>query len=246
MSEQETNFGFQRVQEDAKEGLVKEVFSDVATKYDIMNDIMSLGVHRLWKRYAIILAAPRATDTVLDLASGTGDLAALLTKKVTQGTVVLSDINYEMLSVGRDRLIDANLICNTEYALANAEKLPFSDNTFNLVTIAFGLRNVTHKDKALREIYRVLKVGGRVMILEFSHPHACIKGLYEAYSFNLIPKFGELITGKPEHYQYLVESIKMHPNQEDLKTLMEQQGFEQVSFTNLSAGIVAIHRGYKI
>jgi demethylmenaquinone methyltransferase/2-methoxy-6-polyprenyl-1,4-benzoquinol methylase len=243
-----THFGFTQVDENAKEGLVKGVFDSVADKYDIMNDLMSFGIHRVWKRVAVQLANVREGDQVLDLAGGTGDLTTLFEKRVgKKGRVVLSDINAAMLLNGRDRLIDRGLIGNIQYAQINAEKLPFQDNTFDCVCIAFGLRNVTDKDAALRSMHRVLKPGGRVIVLEFSHPVDSItEKVYDFYSFKLLPKIGEIVAKDADSYRYLAESIRMHPKQKELKTMMQAAGLERCEYFNMSQGIVAVHRGYKI
>jgi demethylmenaquinone methyltransferase / 2-methoxy-6-polyprenyl-1,4-benzoquinol methylase len=246
-NEQQTHFGFKTVQKEQKQGLVAEVFDSVAQKYDVMNDVMSMGVHRLWKYITIEMSGARSGHSVLDLAGGTGDLAAKFSKIVgPTGRVVLSDINGAMLSVGRDKLIDKGLVNNIEYVQANAEYLPFADNTFNVITIAFGLRNVTNKDKALKEMARVLKPGGRLLVLEFSKPvHEPLAKVYDWYSFNLLPKMGQLIAQDSESYKYLAESIRMHPDQETLKGMMVDAGFDEVDYQNMTGGIVALHRGFK-
>jgi demethylmenaquinone methyltransferase / 2-methoxy-6-polyprenyl-1,4-benzoquinol methylase len=242
-----THFGFKKVESNQKASLVAEVFHSVAAKYDLMNDLMSFGLHRLWKRFTIEQAALHPGQKVLDVASGTGDLAKVFAKKVGHtGKVVMTDINESMLQVGRDRLTDAGIIGNIEYVIADAENLPFADNDFHLVTIAFGLRNVTNKDAALRSMFRVLKPGGKLLILEFSHASAPpLRKLYDAYSFNIIPKMGELVTNDRESYQYLVESIRMHPDQATLKQMMVGAGFEDVKYFNLCGGVVALHKGFK-
>lgn len=244
-----THFGFREVAVAEKSNLVKNVFQSVASKYDLMNDLMSIGMHRLWKRYTIAEVDIRPGQKILDLASGTGDLAMSLAKRMahfSSGLVVMSDINDAMLKIGRDRLTDAGVMQNIAYVEADAQQLPFADNEFDCITMAFGLRNVTDKDKALHSIYHALKAGGKVLILEFSHPHMpIINKLYELYSFNIIPKIGEIIANDKESYQYLVESIRRHPNQESLKAMMEQAGFEDVEYTNFLDGIVALHKGYK-
>ena len=243
-----THFGFQEVDSSDKAGKVAEVFHSVASKYDVMNDFMSMGVHRLWKKYTIETSGVRPGHRVLDLAGGTGDLAKQFSKKVgAKGQVVLSDINASMLAEGRSRMIDAGVSNNMEFVQANAECLPFPDNHFNLVTIAFGLRNVTDKDAALRSILRVLKPGGRLLVLEFSRPtNPVIRKIYDEYSFNVIPKVGKAVTGDAESYQYLVESIRMHPDQETLKDMLLNAGFDQADYINLTNGVVAIHRGFKL
>jgi demethylmenaquinone methyltransferase/2-methoxy-6-polyprenyl-1,4-benzoquinol methylase len=243
-----THFGFQEVDSSDKADKVAEVFHSVASKYDVMNDFMSMGVHRLWKKYTIETSGVRPGHRVLDLAGGTGDLAKAFSKKVgPRGQVVLSDINASMLAEGRSRMIDAGVSNNMEFVQANAQTLPFPDNHFNLVTIAFGLRNVTDKDAALRSILRVLKPGGRLLVLEFSRPtNPVIRKVYDEYSFNVIPKVGKAVTGDAESYQYLVESIRMHPDQETLKEMVLNAGFDQADYINLTNGVVAIHRGFKL
>lgn len=247
-SEQKTtHFGYREVPIADKAKLVENVFRAVAPKYDLMNDLMSLGLHRLWKRFTLEQAALRQGQVVLDVASGTGDLAKAFAKKVgKQGKVVMSDINEAMLTLGRERLADAGCIANVECVLADAEQLPFTDDYFDCITIAFGLRNITHKETALRSMYRILKPGGKCLILEFSHPTIpIINALYDLYSFHVIPKLGECVMNDRESYQYLVESIRMHPNQETLKTMLQTAGFEDVDYFNLNGGIVALHKGYK-
>jgi demethylmenaquinone methyltransferase/2-methoxy-6-polyprenyl-1,4-benzoquinol methylase len=246
-SEQTTHFGFKQVDTSQKVNMVKEVFQSVAAKYDIMNDLMSLGVHRLWKRYTIDCSGVRSGHKVLDLAGGTGDLTAKFSRIVGEsGQVVLADINDAMLKVGRDKLRDKGIVGNVEYVQANAEALPFPDNSFDIITIAFGLRNVTDKDKALASMYRVLKPGGRLLVLEFSKPtNEMLNKIYDMYSFHLLPKIGQLVANDADSYQYLAESIRMHPEQEVLKTMMDTAGFEQTTYQNLSGGIVALHRGFK-
>lgn len=242
-----TDFGYQRVAVDEKSSLVAGVFRSVAPKYDLMNDLMSLGMHRLWKRFTISQADVKKGQAVLDVASGTGDLAKAFAKLVgANGKVVMTDINEAMLQVGRDRLIDSGVVGNIECVQADAEHLPFEDNYFDCITIAFGLRNVTNKLTALRSMYRTLKPGGKLLVLEFSHPSTpVLSKLYDAYSFNIIPKLGAVFANDKDSYQYLVESIRMHPNQETLKSLMEEAGFESVNYFNLSGGIVALHKGFK-
>lgn len=242
-----THFGFKTIDKEDKVSMVAGVFHSVAKQYDVMNDLMSFGVHRLWKRFTIDASGVRPGNKVLDLAGGTGDLTAKFSQLVGKnGSVVLADINSSMLNVGRDKLRDKGLVQNIKYIQANAQYLPFDDNTFDIVTIAFGLRNVTDKDMALRSIYRVLKPGGRLLVLEFSKPeHALLNKAYDFYSFNILPKMGELVAKDGESYQYLAESIRMHPDQETLKTMMDSAGFEQTSFKNLTGGIVALHKGYK-
>jgi demethylmenaquinone methyltransferase/2-methoxy-6-polyprenyl-1,4-benzoquinol methylase len=249
MSDREkTHFGYQEVPVEEKAGRVREVFDSVASRYDLMNDLMSLGIHRLWKRQAVALAGVRRGQRVLDLASGTGDLAERFAGIVgTEGLVVMSDINAAMLTQGRDRLLDLGRGGNLRYALSNAERLPFASDTFDCVTIGFGLRNVTRKEWALAEMFRVLRPGGRALVLEFSHPTSrALSRAYDLYSFSVLPGLGRLIAGDAESYRYLAESIRMHPDQETLKAMMEAAGFERCSYFNLSGGIVAIHRGYKL
>lgn len=244
---EETHFGYKTVNKAEKQARVADVFTSVAKKYDIMNDLMSFGIHRLWKRYAISLSGVRAGQHVLDIAGGTGDLAKVFSREVGRnGKVVLSDINAAMLEVGRERLINAG--CNNvDFVLANAETLaPFDDNSFDLLTISFGLRNVTDKDAALKSMYRVLKPGGRLLILEFSKPiFEPLSKAYDLYSFTALPMMGKLVANDSESYKYLAESIRMHPDQQTLKQMMEQAGFENCDYHNLTAGIVAVHRGFK-
>jgi demethylmenaquinone methyltransferase/2-methoxy-6-polyprenyl-1,4-benzoquinol methylase len=242
-----THFGFRDVPVGDKQKLVGEVFSSVAGKYDLMNDLMSLGIHRVWKRYFVGTAQVKKGDRVLDLAGGTGDIAALLKDRVgPAGELVLGDINGEMLRVGRDRMTDRGNVRGFEYVQCNAEKLPFPDGSFDLVTIAFGLRNVTDKDAALREMLRVLKVGGQARVLEFSEVRAAwFRPIYDFHSFKVLPKLGSLFAGDPDSYQYLAESIRKHPPQEGLKAMMEAAGFARARYRNLSGGIVAIHDGWK-
>jgi demethylmenaquinone methyltransferase / 2-methoxy-6-polyprenyl-1,4-benzoquinol methylase len=243
-----THFGFRDVPVGEKQKLVGEVFSSVAGKYDLMNDLMSLGIHRVWKRYFVGTCQVKRGDRVLDLAGGTGDIALLLRERVgATGHIVLGDINGEMLKVGRDRMTDRGVVSGIEFVECNAQTLPFPDASFDLVTIAFGLRNVTDKDAALREMHRVLKVGGQARVLEFSEVKAeWFKPIYDFHSFNILPKLGKLFANDPDSYQYLAESIRKHPPQDDLKAMMEAAGFARCSYKNLSAGIVAIHTGYKV
>lgn len=243
-----THFGFRDVPTGEKAKMVRAVFDSVAGKYDVMNDLMSMGVHRIWKRIAVDLAHVRYGERVLDLAGGTGDLTALFRKRVgPKGCVVLSDINAEMLKRGRDRIIDEGAVEPVVYAQIDAEQLPFPDNTFDCISIAFGLRNVTRKDEALRSMYRALKPGGRVIVLEFSEVKGdLLKKAYDIYSFKVLPFLGKLIANDSESYRYLAESIRMHPNQEKLKGMMQGAGFERCEYFDLMQGIVAVHRGYKL
>lgn len=244
-------FGFQKVEADEKTGKVREVFSRVAAKYDIMNDFMSGGVHRLWKRTLVRRIRPMAHHEILDVAGGTGDISFLMyeasTRNGQSADITVSDINPEMLKVGQARAADRGLIGKLDWAEANAETLPFADNSFDVYTIAFGLRNVTHIDKALAEAYRVLKPGGRYFCLEFSRPaYEPLRKLYDAYSFNVIPHIGGLVANDKESYQYLVESIRQFPHQQGLKLKLQDAGFKNVKFENLTGGIAAIHSGVKI
>ncbi|VAX07474.1 2-methoxy-6-polyprenyl-1,4-benzoquinol methylase [hydrothermal vent metagenome] len=243
-----THFGYETVDAEEKAGRVRQVFDSVASRYDIMNDLMSFGVHRLWKRYAVELAGVRQGQRVLDLAAGTGDLSARFAGLVgPKGEVVFSDINAAMLEQGRQRMANDGLIGNVRYVQADAQYLPFQDNHFDCITIAFGLRNVTDKQKAINAMFRVLKPGGRMLVLEFSHVDiAPLKAAYDCYSFKLLPKIGKLVTNDEESYKYLAESIRMHPDQETLKGMMETAGFERTEFFNLTGGIVAVHRGFKL
>ena len=242
-----THFGYETVNTKEKVAKVAEVFHSVASKYDVMNDLMSMGIHRLWKRLTIEKSGVRRGHRVLDLAGGTGDLTAKFSKMVgDSGQVVLGDINDSMLKVGRSRLLDRGYAGNIEYVQANAECLPFPDNSFDCITIAFGLRNVTDKDAALASMYRVLKPGGRLLVLEFSKPVAPgLSPVYDFYSFNILPMMGKLIANDSESYRYLAESIRMHPDQETLKDMMSNAGFERCDYDNLTGGIVALHRGFK-
>jgi demethylmenaquinone methyltransferase/2-methoxy-6-polyprenyl-1,4-benzoquinol methylase len=241
----QTHFGFQTVDEQEKAKKVAGVFTSVASKYDIMNDMMSAGLHRIWKRFAVGLANVHEGQRVLDIAGGSGDLSRLFLDKVGKdGQVVLTDINNAMLRVGRDRLLDEGK--PTPTAQCDAEKLPFPDNHFDVVSIAFGLRNVTHKDVALREMRRVLKPGGRLIVLEFSKVAKPLEKMYDLYSFKILPKMGELIANDADSYRYLAESIRMHPGQEELKQMMVDAGFERVEYFNMTGGVVAVHRGYKL
>ncbi|MDO8703984.1 MAG: bifunctional demethylmenaquinone methyltransferase/2-methoxy-6-polyprenyl-1,4-benzoquinol methylase UbiE [Sulfuricaulis sp.] len=245
--ERTTHFGYREVPESAKENLVADVFHSVAGKYDLMNDLMSLGVHRLWKQFATEASGVRGGFRVLDVAGGTGDLAAKFAPRVgRRGQVVLADINSSMLEVGRARLADQGFAGNVAFVQANAENLPFADDYFDRVSIAFGLRNVTHIDQALASMLRVLKPGGMLLVLEFSRPVVPgLNNLYDAYSFKVLPWLGRVIARDEASYRYLAESIRKHPDQETLKAMMEQAGFERVQYFNLSGGIVALHKGYK-
>lgn len=246
MTKETTHFGFTQVPSKDKARHVAQVFESVATRYDIMNDLMSGGIHRLWKRFTVELAGIRCGQRILDLAGGTGDLAAHFARLVgAQGEVVLADINAVMLQVGRERLLDQGIM--VDYAQVNAEQLPFADNCFDIISMAFGLRNVTHKEIALKSMLRVLKPGGQVLILEFSElRRRSLKPFYDLYSFKILPLLGQWITKDADSYRYLAESIRMHPNQETLLQMMQQAGFERCDYHNLTGGIVAIHRGYKL
>jgi len=242
-----THFGYQSVAADEKADLVKDVFDSVASRYDIMNDLMSGGLHRLWKRHTVNQAAVRPGDVILDLAGGTGDLARAFAKKVgPDGHVVLADINAAMLRQGRTRLVDAGVAGNLSIAQVDAQDLPFADSTFNCITMAFGLRNVTDKNAALRSMYKTLRPGGKAMILEFSEPAKALKPAYDLYSFKVLPLLGKLVARDSDSYQYLAESIRVHPDQETLKSMMEEAGFERCRYQNLAGGIVALHIGYRI
>jgi demethylmenaquinone methyltransferase / 2-methoxy-6-polyprenyl-1,4-benzoquinol methylase len=247
-SDRPVDFGFEKVPWTQKAERVRAVFSSVAGKYDRMNDLMSFGVHRLWKHFTLSLTGLKAGQRALDVAGGTGDLAVGLARQVGKtGQVVLSDINPDMLAAGRDRLIDAGLAGNVECVLADAERLPCADDSFDCVTIGFGLRNVTDKAAALRSMYRVLKPGGQLLVLEFSTPVAPgLKPIYDAYSFNVLPRLGEWVAKDAASYRYLAESIRMHPDQETLLAMLNEAGFGQTRYHNLTGGIVAVHRGYKI
>lgn len=242
-----THFGFEKVRKHEKAAKVAGVFHSVAAKYDLMNDLMSGGIHRLWKMFTIEMAAVRPGQTILDIAGGTGDLAAKFSRLVgPQGQVVLADINNSMLSVGRDKLLDHGISQNVYFAQADAQFLPFPDNTFDCITIAFGLRNVTDKDLALASMLRVLKPGGRLLVLEFSKPEsALLAKAYDTYSFRLLPLMGKLVTNDSDSYRYLAESIRMHPDQETLQAMMGTAGFSQCSYHNMTGGVVALHKGIK-
>ena len=241
-----THFGFQEVPVEEKASKVAEVFHSVAGRYDLMNDLMSLGIHRLWKRFTIEASGIRPGMRILDLAGGTGDLAAAFSDRVgARGQVVLADINSSMLELGRRRLTNEGKVGNLSYVQVNAECLPFPSNFFDRITIAFGLRNVTRKEIALRSMYQTLKPGGQLLVLEFSKPASWLTPAYDAYSFWVLPRLGKLITGDGDSYRYLVESIRQHPDQQALSLLMQSAGFDRCDFHNLSHGIVALHRGYK-
>ncbi|MGF1642810.1 MAG: bifunctional demethylmenaquinone methyltransferase/2-methoxy-6-polyprenyl-1,4-benzoquinol methylase UbiE [Thiotrichales bacterium] len=243
-----THFGYQEVPVEEKSRKVAEVFHAVAGKYDLMNDAMSFGIHRLWKRYTVLQAGVRPGMRVLDLAGGTGDLARQFAAQVgPAGEVVLADINSSMLAEGRRRMVDAGIVGNVRYAQVNAECLPFPTAYFDVVTIAFGLRNVTDKDTALASMRRVIKPGGKLLVLEFSKPPNALFGrVYDTYSFTALPLLGKLIAGDSDSYRYLAESIRMHPDQETLKAMMEQAGFDRCDYFNLTGGVVALHRGYAL
>ena len=244
MTDKTTHFGYQQVPEGEKARRVGDVFKSVAPSYDVMNDLMSLGLHRVWKRFALEMSGVREGSRVLDVASGSGDLAAAFAKRVgPSGEVWMTDINAAMLSVGRDKLIDAGVFA--PLALCDAEKLPFASNTFDCVSVAFGLRNMTHKEAALAEMTRVTRPGGRVIVLEFSRPWKPLARAYDAYSFTILPALGKYVARDEAAYRYLAESIRMHPDQETLKSMMAGAGLEAVDYFNLAAGVVALHRGYK-
>ena len=247
-SQKTTHFGFRDVPEGEKQKLVGQVFTSVARNYDLMNDLMSFGVHRLWKRHFIAVSGVRRGDRVLDLAGGTGDIAALLKPVVgEEGEVIVGDINAAMLGVGRDRLTDRGLVAGLRWAQLNAEALPFPDNSFDAITMAFGLRNVTDKDKALADMHRILKPGGRLLVLEFSRVQSpLLSKLYDVHSFQILPRLGKLFANDSDSYRYLAESIRKHPDQGTLKDMMRTAGFGHVEVRNLTNGIVAIHRGYKL
>ena len=244
-TEKSTHFGFKTIDETQKQQKVDEVFHSVASKYDVMNDVMSAGLHRVWKRFALDTSGVKAGDKVLDIAGGSGDLSKLFSAKVgATGSVILTDINASMLAVGRDRMIDAGL--NVPALQCDAEQLPFADNSFDCVIVAFGLRNMTHKEIALKEMLRVLKIGGRLLVLEFSKVWQPLEKIYDIYSFKFLPFMGKLIAKDASSYQYLAESIRMHPDQETLKEMMQEAGFKKVDYYNLTAGVAALHKGYKI
>jgi demethylmenaquinone methyltransferase/2-methoxy-6-polyprenyl-1,4-benzoquinol methylase len=243
-----THFGFRPVSTTEKVRRVRGVFDSVASKYDLMNDLMSFGIHRAWKRYCVGISGVRDGDRVLDLAGGTGDLTRLLVDRVGRsGLVVLADINASMLDAGRNRLVDQGIVGNVVFVQTDAERLPFPDGAFDCICVAFGLRNVTYKEQALAAIYRALRPGAKTLILEFSTPTVgFLRPLYDLYSFAILPRLGRIVAGDSESYQYLAESIRMHPGQDRLKAMMESAGFERCSYFNLSAGIVALHQGYKL
>lgn len=248
MTKKTTHFGFKEVAVEEKARHVAKVFSSVAPKYDVMNDLMSLGLHRLWKKITIDYAHVRPGMKILDLAGGTGDLTAAFCKQLKgNGQIILADINAAMLNVGRDKLLDQGLIHNIDFVQANAENLPFSDNYFDCITIAFGLRNVTDKDRALRSMFRVLKPGGQLLILEFSKiQNKALEPIYDAYSFKILPKLGEWVANDAASYQYLAESIRRHPDQQTLLNMLAEAGFEKTTVHNFMLGVVALHRGYKL
>ncbi len=247
MKEETTHFGYEDVAVGEKAGRVRGVFDSVASKYDVMNDLMSMGVHRLWKKQAIEMSGVREGWSILDLAGGTGDLSLQFSKIVgPEGRVVLSDINASMLEQGRERLVNEGVLGNVEYAQINAEQIPFADNSFDCVTISFGLRNVTDKAKALRSIYQALKPGGRLLVLEFSKPtNEQFRSIYDFYSFNILPVIGKVVANDEDSYRYLAESIRMHPDQDTLRGMMDEAGFGRTEYFNMTGGIVALHRGFK-
>ncbi|MBT4212300.1 MAG: bifunctional demethylmenaquinone methyltransferase/2-methoxy-6-polyprenyl-1,4-benzoquinol methylase UbiE [Porticoccaceae bacterium] len=247
MDQKTTHFGYKTVNVEEKAGKVADVFHSVASNYDLMNDLMSAGVHRLWKRMTIEMSGVRPGNKVLDIAGGTGDLAAKFSRIVGKdGYVVLADINESMLKVGRDRLMDLGVVDNVKFSQSDAQHLPFPDNTFDVITIAFGLRNVTDKELALKSMLRVLKPGGRLLVLEFSKPgNPVLSKIYDTYSFSILPKLGKLFADDAESYQYLAESIRMHPDQQTLMGMMDDVGFANTDFHNMTGGVVALHRGVK-
>jgi len=242
------DFGYERVPYGEKKSRVRGVFDSVASRYDLMNDVMSFGLHRLWKLFTLARTGLKPGNFALDVAAGSADLSIPMSRQVgPKGRVVVTDINREMLAVGRDRLLDAGIVGNVDCLLADAESLPFADRSFHCVTIGFGLRNVTDKDAALRSMYRVLKPGGRLLVLEFSRPRlGALNAVYDAYSFNVLPRMGQLLASDAESYRYLAESIRRHPDQETLKTMMQAAGFERCEYFNLSGGIVALHLGIRL
>ncbi|OOC50262.1 bifunctional demethylmenaquinone methyltransferase/2-methoxy-6-polyprenyl-1,4-benzoquinol methylase UbiE [Thioalkalivibrio versutus] len=242
-----THFGYQSVPESEKASRVGEVFHSVASRYDVMNDLMSMGVHRIWKRYTLERTGVRPGMKILDLAGGTGDLAGAFAPRVgPKGQIVACDINASMLEAGRDRMLDEGHVGNLDFVQADAEQLPYPDDYFDRVTIAFGLRNVTRKERALAEMRRVIKPGGRVLVLEFSQPMAPLRPIYDVYSFKMLPLMGKLVANDADSYRYLAESIRMHPDQETLAGMMRDAGLERVEYDNLTGGIVALHRGTKL
>ena len=244
MIDKPTHFGFKTVDEAEKQHKVGEVFNSVANSYDVMNDVMSAGLHRVWKRFTLDTSGVKPGDNVLDIAGGSGDISKLFSKKVgANGSVILTDINASMLAVGRDRLINTGL--NVPVLQCDAEQLPFADGSFDCVIVAFGLRNMTHKEVALKEMLRVLKVGGRLLVLEFSKVWQPLEKIYDIYSFKFLPFMGKLIAKDSKSYQYLAESIRMHPDQETLKEMLQNVGFNKVDYYNLTAGVAALHKGYK-
>jgi demethylmenaquinone methyltransferase / 2-methoxy-6-polyprenyl-1,4-benzoquinol methylase len=244
MTKSKTDFGFKQIDSDKKQQLVKGVFDSVAKNYDLMNDLMSFGLHRIWKKFLLLDNPLRGNEKILDLAGGSGDLSILFKEKNKNVQIIHSDINEEMLKEGKKKIIDKGLLIPS--VTINAENIPFSNNYFDIVTISFGLRNMTHKNKVLNEIYRCLKPGGKIVILEFSKVHSSIKKVYDFFSFNIIPKIGQIVANDSNSYQYLAESIRMHPEQEKLLKMLEDEKFENCSYKNLTGGIVAIHSGYKI
>ncbi|WP_174891241.1 bifunctional demethylmenaquinone methyltransferase/2-methoxy-6-polyprenyl-1,4-benzoquinol methylase UbiE [Candidatus Hamiltonella defensa] len=242
-----THFGFRTVDKNKKADMVADIFDSVSAKYDLMNDLMSFGIHRLWKRFTIESSAVRPGQKILDLAGGTGDFTAKFSRMAGEkGEVILADINSSMLMIGREKIRNQGRINNIHYVQANAESLPFCDNYFDCITFAFGLRNVTEKEKALSSILRVLKPGGRLLVLEFSAPvFTWLRKIYDVYSFHVLPKMGKIVAQDEQSYRYLAESIRMHPDQDTLKLMMMNAGFEQVTYSNLTGGIVALHRGFK-
>lgn len=244
MTKSKTDFGFKQIDSDKKQQLVKGVFDSVAKNYDLMNDLMSFGLHRIWKKFLLLDNPLRGNEKILDLAGGSGDLSILFKEKNKNVQIIHSDINEEMLKEGKKKIIDKGLLIPS--VTINAENIPFSNNYFDIVTISFGLRNMTHKNKVLNEIYRCLKPGGKIVILEFSKVHSSIKKVYDFFSFNIIPKIGQIVANDSNSYQYLAESIRMHPEQEKLLKMLEDEKFESCSYKNLTGGIVAIHSGYKI
>lgn len=245
VTEKTTHFGYEHVAESEKVHRVRRVFESVADRYDVMNDLMSAGLHRIWKRFTLSMSDVREGDRVLDVASGTGDLARLFAKRVGPlGRVIMTDINEAMLSRGRNRMLDDGIV--SPAVLCDAEKLPFGDGLFDCVTMAFGLRNVTRKEMALQEMHRVLKPGGRLLVLEFSQVWKPLQPAYDMYSFQVLPRLGQLVAGDAQSYRYLAESIRMHPDQETLKGMMEAVGLQRVQYFNLTAGVVALHRGVRV